>query len=61
MATVPCQRCEGSGKVANSDKAEPWPQWEALPPGSDIMIRLGLVVPVPCHECGGSGKKAWQG
>jgi hypothetical protein len=32
--------------------------WEDLPPGSDIAVRIGLVVPIPCPDCGGTGKRA---
>jgi hypothetical protein len=53
----PCPRCDGCGKIANSDEGEPWSTWESLPPGSDIAVRMGLVKPVLCPDCGGSGKK----
>lgn len=55
MATVRCARCEGCGQLANTDKAEPWTAWTSLPPGNDLAVRMGLVVPVPCYACDGSG------
>lgn len=52
-----CDRCEGSGQIANSDSGEPWPAWENLPPGSDVAVRLGIVKPIPCPDCGGKGTR----
>jgi hypothetical protein len=51
-----CERCNGCGRIANSDDGEPWSDWEGLPPGSDVAVRLGIVSPIPCPSCGGSGK-----
>lgn len=50
-----CVYCEGSGKVADTESREPWPEWERLPPGSDIAVKLGIVKPVICNMCGGNG------
>lgn len=50
-----CMRCDGCGQIANSDDGEPWTAWEALPPGSDLAVRLGLVYPIPCPACDGRG------
>lgn len=47
-----CQKCGGCGQIASDDDQSPWAVWEALPPGSDIAVRLGWVVPLPCPECG---------
>ncbi len=51
-----CLRCNGCGKIANSDDGEPWTVWEELPPGADLAVKLGVVRPLPCPKCGGSGK-----
>ena len=50
-----CRKCQGDGKVANTDDQEPWSAWESLPPGSDIAVQMGLVRPITCPVCGGSG------
>ncbi|MCP4201808.1 MAG: hypothetical protein GY769_07740 [bacterium] len=52
-----CDRCEGCGKIANSEDGEPWIAWLALPPGSDLAVKLGQVQPIDCPECGGSGDR----
>lgn len=52
-----CDRCMGCGKIADSDDGEPWSDWEALPPGSDAAVKLGLVKPIPCPDCGGTGAR----
>jgi hypothetical protein len=54
MVTEPkvCERCEGCGKIADSDDGEPWTFWANLPPGSDAAVKLGLVNPIPCPDCG---------
>jgi len=49
-----CTRCDGCGQIDDGEGA-PWSMWEALPPGSDTAVRLGLVSPVVCPSCGGSG------
>lgn len=51
-----CPKCEGCGKVANTEDMEPWTAWEKLPPGSDLAVRMGIVRPMPCPVCFGSGK-----
>lgn len=56
-----CERCDGCGRVANSEDAEPWTVWESMPPGSDLAVRLGLVRPVPCPECKGTGEPGVHG
>jgi hypothetical protein len=55
IATKPCPRCLGCGQLANSDDREPWSAWEALPPGSDLAVQLGIVQPEDCDECHGKG------
>jgi len=51
-----CKRCNGCGRIANSDSGEPWTAWADLPPGSDIAVRLGIVRPIPCPVCRGTGE-----
>jgi hypothetical protein len=51
----PCARCAGCGKIANSDQGEPWSDWERLPPGSDLAVRMGVIEPLRCPSCEGSG------
>ena len=51
MAGNVCHRCEGEGRVADTEDQEPWSVWENLPPGSDVSVRLGLVRPIPCPYC----------
>lgn len=46
-----CMRCDGCGKIADSDDGEPWTAWEDLPPGSDIAVKMGIVKPIPCPVC----------
>ena len=53
-----CEKCDGCGKVANTDEQEPWTWWEDLPPGNDIAVWMGIVRPVECPECHGTGKTA---
>jgi hypothetical protein len=50
-----CRRCQGCGRIANSEDGEPWSFWEKLPPGSDLMVRAGIIQPLSCPACGGSG------
>lgn len=50
-----CPKCEGCGRIANSEDGEPWRFWEKLPWGNDAAVRLGYVKPIPCPCCGGSG------
>lgn len=50
-----CQRCDGCGRIADSDDGEPWTVWANLPPGSDLAVRMGIVNPIDCPACGGTG------
>ncbi len=50
-----CSRCDGCGRIADSDEGEPWTAWSDLPPGSDLAVQMGLVKPIPCPKCGGNG------
>lgn len=51
-----CTKCEGCGKIANSEDGEPWSVWEALPPGSDLAVKAGIVQPIECPRCEGVGE-----
>jgi hypothetical protein len=53
-----CQRCDGCGKVADSDDGEPWTAWMKLPVGSAAAVIAGLVKPVDCPDCSGTGVQA---
>lgn len=50
-----CERCEGCGKIANSEQGEPWTAWESLSPGEDLAVKMGVVKPLPCPSCNGLG------
>lgn len=52
-----CPKCAGCGRVGNTDDQEPWSQWESLPPGSDLAVKMGLVRPMTCPGCAGTGKR----
>ena len=51
-----CTKCDGEGKIANTETGEPWSMWESLPPGADAAVRMGLVAPIKCPRCGGTGR-----
>ncbi len=51
-----CGKCDGCGRVGSDDEHAPWTFWESLPPGSDLAVRMGLVVPLPCLDCDGTGE-----
>ena len=50
-----CVKCDGCGKVADTDDQEPWSTWMKLPVQSAAAILIGLVKPIPCPNCGGMG------
>lgn len=58
LSAAPCRctRCDGCGKIANTDDGEPWSVWLDLPVGSAAAILLGIVRPLTCPACGGTGK-----
>jgi len=56
-----CTRCDGCGKIANSDHGEPWTQWLGLPLSSSLAVVAGIVSPVICPTCKGTGKKSAPG
>ena len=56
-AAVPsCPRCDGCGKLADTEQKEPWTQWTSMPLHSSMAVLSGIVKPIPCPDCGGSGK-----
>lgn len=50
-----CERCDGCGKIADSDDGEAWTEWTSLPLHSAQAVVLGIVKPIPCPVCNGSG------
>jgi hypothetical protein len=50
-----CPKCDGCGRIADSEDGEPWTVWESLPHGSNIAVVLGVVKPIQCPRCGGRG------
>jgi hypothetical protein len=52
-----CQRCDGCGKIANTEDGEPWTAWTSLPFSSAAAVVAGIVKPITCPDCGGSGQK----
>jgi hypothetical protein len=50
-----CQKCNGCGKIANSQQQEPWTYWENLPVKNAIAIISGIVKPIECPTCKGTG------
>lgn len=55
MTADKCNRCDGCGKIADSDDGEPWSVWLAMPLQSSAAVLMGLVKPIPCPACGGTG------
>lgn len=51
-----CSKCDGCGKVANTDDQEPWSAWMNLPLQSSAAVVMGLVRPIDCLACKGTGK-----
>lgn len=51
-----CSKCEGCGKVADTDDQEPWSAWLELPVRSFGAVLLGLVKPITCPACDGDGE-----
>ena len=45
-------KCNGEGRVTNTEAQEPRSVWVDLPPGSDLSVKMGLVKPITCPECG---------
>lgn len=52
-----CQKCDGCGKVANTEDQEPWTVWMNLPLQSAGAVILGIVKPITCPYCKGTGKE----
>lgn len=55
--TEKCARCDGCGKIANSDDGEPWTMWLKLPLESSQAVLAGIIRPIDCPVCKGSGFK----
>jgi hypothetical protein len=51
-----CQKCDGCGKVADTEDEEPWSAWMSLPLQSSATVLMGLVKPKTCPRCGGAGQ-----
>lgn len=51
-----CNRCDGCGKIANSEDGEPWTVWTSLPLHSSAAVLAGIVRPITCPDCNGTGK-----
>jgi hypothetical protein len=51
-----CIKCDGCGKVADSEDEEPWTVWANLPLQSSVAVVMGWVKPKTCPKCGGSGR-----
>ena len=51
-----CMKCDGCGKVADTEDQEPWSMWLDLPIRSGSAVMMGLVRPMPCPACGGTGR-----
>src|ERR1035441_8811014 len=56
-----CSRCEGCGKLADTDDREPLTASSSLPLKSSAAVLAGLVKPVPCDACGGTGRIGTEG
>lgn len=55
---MPCPRCRGCGKIADSEEGEAWIYWlpPYLEPPANIAVVAGIVKPITCPDCGGDGK-----
>lgn len=53
---APCSRCKGCKQIDDGDEGIAWTHWLALPPGSDLAVRLGVVKPIPCPACCGPSR-----
>lgn len=50
-----CGRCDGCGRIADTDGGEPWIDWLSLPGSGGVAVLEGHVRPVQCPNCEGSG------
>lgn len=53
-----CGRCDGCGRIADTEEGEPWTSWLELPLQSSAAVLMGIVNPIPCPDCGGTGGAA---
>jgi hypothetical protein len=52
-----CKRCDGCGRIADSEDGLPWTRWTELPLHSSIALLAGIVRPIPCPKCAGTGEQ----
>lgn len=50
-----CTRCDGCGKISDSDDGEAWTAWTSLPLQSSVAVLMGWVKPIDCPVCRGEG------
>jgi len=48
-----CPKCDGEGRVANTDDQEPWSVWASLPLQSALAVVMGPP-PFPCRDMRGT-------
>jgi hypothetical protein len=51
-----CQRCDGCGRIADTERGEPWTAWTKAELTYSASVLLGIVKPLKCPDCGGTGK-----
>lgn len=58
LREMPCPRCVGCGKLADSEDNEAWVYWipPYLNPPENLAVVMGIVKPIDCHDCAGTGK-----
>ena len=54
---VKCSRCDGCGKLADTESQEPWTAWTSLPLHSSLSVLVGMVKPMICPDCKGTGSR----
>ncbi len=54
MSEEKCLKCDGCGKVADTEEQEPWTAWTSIPLQSSMAVLMGLVKPITCPKCDGS-------
>ena len=51
-----CPKCNGCGKVTNTEDQEPWTAWTSFPLHSSAAVLMRIIKPISCPQCGGSGE-----